>query len=366
MLINTTQDTITYSSGALNTASSNASKTVGSSSTDFDVAANTSLTLSSISVKITSGLAIGTLGLTWSILSNGVAVQGLGGTISSVQNGNSYNLAIPQELGAGHYTLVITSNFTGSWLGSTISLTPTFNGTLTHLDTYNASSSVVTGNIYDGTDAAGALDQLSTVHTLLTISGNNNTSSASLDPAGIITQTTVQGLYGTLTFKIDGSYTYTLNSGIKVSSITSKETFTYTLNDQNGHTDSATLTINMNPQLTSSSQNDLITGSAYGDTLIYNLLSISSANGGNGADEWTNFSIAQGDKIDLHSLLSGWDHQASTLSSFIQVSTVGANTVISIDRDGAGSTFKPTTLITLDNVHTTLQELIDHNSIITG
>ena len=88
--------------------------------------------------------------------------------------------------------------------------------------------------------------------------------------------------------------------------------------------------------------------------------------GGNGADEWTNFSIAQGDKIDLHLLLSGWDHQASTLGSFIQVSTVGANTVISIDRDGAGSTFKPTTLITLDNVHTTLQELIDHNSIITG
>lgn len=365
MLINTTQDTITYSSGALNTASSNASKTVGSSSTDFDVAANTSLTLSSISVKITSGLAIGTLGLTWSILSNGVAIQGLGGTISSVLNGNSYNLAIPQELGAGHYTLVITSNFTGSWLGSTISLTPTFNGTLTHLDTYNASSSVVTGNIYDGTDAAGALDQLSTVHTLLTISGNNNTSSASLDPAGIITQTTVQGLYGTLTFKIDGSYTYTLNSGIKVSSITSKETFTYTLNDQNGHTDSATLTINMNPQLTSSSQNDLITGSAYGDTLIYKVLAATNS-GGNGADEWTNFSIAQGDKIDLHLLLSGWDHQASTLGSFIQVSTVGANTVISIDRDGAGSTFKPTTLITLDNVHTTLQELIDHNSIITG
>lgn len=371
ILVSTIQDSISYSNNTMNATSSSSSKPAGSNSTDFDVAANTSLTLTSINFKIASGLASGNFGFTWTILENGVAIPGMTGTIApalfaTLTNNYTYTLSTPLELDAGHYTLLVTSNFSGLWVGSTITLTPTLVGTLWHLDTYDITgNNTVTGNIYDGTDAAGALDQLSTVHTLLTISGNNNTSSASLDPAGIITQTTVQGLYGTLTFKIDGSYTYTLNSGIKVSSITSKETFTYTLNDQNGHTDSATLTINMNPQLTSSSQNDLITGSAYGDTLIYKVLSATNS-GGNGADEWTNFSIAQGDKIDLHLLLSGWDHQASTLGSFIQVSTVGANTVISIDRDGAGSTFKPTTLITLDNVHTTLQELIDHNSIITG
>ena len=51
--------------------------------------------------------------------------------------------------------------------------------------------------------------------------------------------------------------------------MTSKETFNYTLTDSAGRTDSATLTINMAPQFISSEHNDAITGTAYGDTLIY-------------------------------------------------------------------------------------------------
>ncbi len=75
---------------------------------------------------------------------------------------------------------------------------------------------------------------------------------------------------------LDGAYTYTLNNGVAMSSITSKEVFTYQLDDKMGHTDSATLTIDMAPQIVSTNQNDVLIGSAYGDTLIYHLL--------NGAD----------------------------------------------------------------------------------
>jgi hypothetical protein len=167
---------------------------------------------------------------------------------------------------------------------------------------------------------------------------------------------------------LDGSYIYTLKPGATVASITSKETFTYTLNDQNGHTDTATLTINMNPQMVSTAQHEVITGSVYGDTLIYHLLNANDATGGNisngATDNWTNFSLAQGDKIDIGDLLVGWNGQNATLGNYLTVTTSGNNTVIAIDRDGTGNTYHSTNLITLENVHTTLDELVQQNHIV--
>ena len=153
--------------------------------------------------------------------------------------------------------------------------------------------------------------------------------------------------------------------------IVTKETFTYTLNDQNGHTDTATLTINMNPQVVSTVDADRLTGSAYGDTLIYHLLNANDATGGNvgnvgvgPTDTWTNFSLAQGDKIDIGDLLVGWNGQNATLGNYLTVTTNGNNTVIAIDRDGTGNTWHSTNLITLENVHTTLDELVQQNHIV--
>ncbi|HAD4405292.1 TPA_asm: BapA prefix-like domain-containing protein [Salmonella enterica subsp. enterica serovar Typhi str. CT18] len=193
-----------------------------------------------------------------------------------------------------------------------------------------------------------------------------NLSGLELDAAANTTSATIQGHYGTLQINLDGAYTYTLNNGVAMSSITSKEVFTYQLDDKIGHTDSATLTIDMAPQIVSTNQNDVLIGSAYGDTLIYHLLNGADATGGNGADRWQNFSTAQGDKIDIHELLTGWDHQAATLGNFVQVHTSGANTVISVDRDGAGSAFKSTDLVTLENVQLTLNDLLQNNHLITG
>ncbi|MEA8500737.1 type I secretion C-terminal target domain-containing protein, partial [Salmonella enterica subsp. enterica serovar Muenster] len=42
------------------------------------------------------------------------------------------------------------------------------------------------------------------------------------------------------------------------------------------------------------------------------------------------------------------------------VHTSGANTVISVDRDGVGSAFKSTDLVTLENVQLTLNDLLQN------
>ncbi len=98
----------------------------------------------------------------------------------------------------------------------------------------------------------------------------------------------------------------------------------------------------MAPQFISSEHNDAITGTAYGDTLIYQVLNstVGNATGGNvsstAGDHWTGFSLAQGDKIDIGDLLVGWDGSAATLGNYLHVTQIVSNTVISIDRDGAG------------------------------
>lgn len=240
-----------------------------------------------------------------------------------------------------------------------ITVTPTVHGTTVALANYETSGvNSVTGNIY-------ADDHISSVHTLLTVNGAGG-STATLDPSTSSTGTaTINGQYGTLTMGVDGHYTYTLNSGVSLSAMTTKETFTYTINDQSGHTSTATLTIDMNPQVVSTDQADRLVGSVYGDTLIYHLLSANDATGGNGtADTWSNFSLAQGDKIDVSALLVGWDGQNSSLGNYLTVTSSGNNTVISIDRDGTGTTYHSTNLVTLENVHTTLDELVQQNHIV--
>ena len=251
-----------------------------------------------------------------------------------------------------------------------ITITPSVSGTSYSLIQFDSTSGhTVDGNIFDGTDSAGAMDQLQSVDTRLSITGYNGVTTT-LDPYTTSSaNATIQGHYGTLSIGADGQYTYTLNTGVSLSTITSKEVFNYTLTDGSGRTESASLTINMAPQFVSSEHNDIINGTAYGDTLIYQVLSntVGNATAGNSnGDRWTNFSLEQGDKIDVSDLLVGWNGSAATLGNYLQVSTSGNNTVISIDRDGAGTAYTKTTLVTLDNVQTNYEELVNQQHIITG
>lgn len=180
------------------------------------------------------------------------------------------------------------------------------------------------------------------------------------------------GEYGTLTIDGQGGYTYQLNSGINTDAITAKETFTYTLISSDGGSSTANLTIDLHPQIAGSVNDDSIHSTAYddtysmgvgADTVVYNLLADDNT-GGNGSDTWNDFSVAQGDHIDVSALLVGWNGSSDTLGNYITLSYVGGNTVVSIDRDGSGgTTHQPATLITLQGVHiNSLDELIDTNN----
>jgi len=104
-----------------------------------------------------------------------------------------------------------------------------------------------------------------------------------------------------------------------------------------------------------------LSASTTGETLIYNVLS------DNGGEHVGNFSLAQGDKIDISQLLVGWNGDGNTLGDYLHLTSNGdGSTTITLDRDGAGTSFAPATLVTLDHVQTTYEELVNQNHIITG
>ncbi|EPG1803939.1 BapA/Bap/LapF family large adhesin [Citrobacter freundii] len=324
----------------------------------IEVATGTAVQNAILHFNVASGLTLGGLTVTWALYdSNNVKIAGNSFNGGLLIGGNIDIALSGVVLHPGNYRLDFTGSVGALGLGN-ITITPSVKGTIIDLQNFETSTAnSVTGNIYDG-------DHIASVHTLLTVNGTGG-SAATLDPLSSTTSAIINGLYGKLTIGIDGHYTYALNSDVSLSTIVTKETFTYTLNDLNGHTDTATLTINMNPQVVSTVDADRLTGSAYGDTLIYHLLNANDATGGNGtADTWTNFSLAQGDKIDIGDLLVGWNGQNATLGNYLTVTTSGNNTVIAIDRDGTGNTYHSTNLITLENVHTTLDELVQQNHIV--
>ncbi|HCW0181164.1 TPA: BapA prefix-like domain-containing protein [Citrobacter freundii] len=330
----------------------------------IEVATGTAVQNAILHFNVASGLTLGGLTVTWALYdSNNVKVAGSSFNGGLLVGGNIDIALSGVVLHPGNYRLDYTGSVGALGVGN-ITITPSVKGTIIDLQNFETSAAnSVTGNIYDG-------DHIASVHTLLTVNGAGG-STATLDPLSSTTSAIINGLYGKLTIGIDGHYTYALNSDVSLSTIITKETFTYTLNDQNGHTDTATLTINMNPQVVSTVDADRFTGSVYGDTLIYHLLNANDATGGNvgnvgigPTDTWTNFSLAQGDKIDIGDLLVGWNGQNATLGNYLTVTTNGNNTVIAIDRDGTGNTYHSTNLITLENVHTTLDELVQQNHIV--
>lgn len=372
MDVTSVHHTAAYSDTTVGSASWQAAllaSTQGSGSGTFVVDANTALHNVVLHFNVASLLSLGGLTVDW-VLSNGSTTIRSGSFNGGLLLGGTATINLAGlDLDAGTYTLSYTGKMGALAVGQ-ITITPDVVGTTYSLNQFDATSGhTVNGNIFDGTDSQGAMDQLHSVDTRLSITGYNGVVTT-LDPyTTSAANVTIQGHYGTLSIGADGHYTYTLNTGVSLSSITSKEVFNYTLTDTAGKTDSASLTINMAPQFISSEHNDVINGTAYGDTLIYQVLNntVGNATAGNSTgDHWTNFSISQGDKIDIGDLLVGWNGQASTLGNYVHVTTSGNNTVISIDRDGTGTTYTNTTLVTLDNVQSSYDELVNqHHNIIT-
>ncbi|WP_337077672.1 biofilm-associated Ig-like repeat protein Blp1 [Acinetobacter pittii] len=105
------------------------------------------------------------------------------------------------------------------------------------------------------------------------------------------------------------------------------------------------------------------------DTILFQLLNSQDATGGNGHDTVLDFTLgevgtdAQADKIDLSELLIDYSKDVSTLAKFISVEQDAGNTTISLDRDGEGTMFSSVSLITLNQVNRTLDELLNNQQL---
>lgn len=127
-----------------------------------------------------------------------------------------------------------------------------------------------------------------------------------------------------------------------------------------------------NDSLDGQAGNDQFTGGTGSDTVIYQLLLPSDALGGNGTDIWSDFTLgnvttnANADKIDIGDLLIGYsgNYNLASLSAFIKTSVSGSNTQLYIDRDGDGSTYNSSLLLTLNSVNTNLNDLINNQQIL--
>nr|WP_241602887.1 Ig-like domain-containing protein [Rosenbergiella nectarea] len=123
------------------------------------------------------------------------------------------------------------------------------------------------------------------------------------------------------------------------------------------------------------------------DTMLYKLINSADATGGNGSDVVNGFTVgtwestADTDRIDLRELLSGSGYKGDGSASYVDgVATLGAsagnitdylhvvqngsNTEIQIDRDGTGSQFSATTIITLNGVQTDLATLLANHQLL--
>ncbi|MCU4529586.1 biofilm-associated Ig-like repeat protein Blp1 [Acinetobacter sp. P1(2023)] len=106
------------------------------------------------------------------------------------------------------------------------------------------------------------------------------------------------------------------------------------------------------------------------DTIVFQLLNSQDATGGNGDDTVLDFTLGdirtnlQADKIDLSELLIDYSKDVSALAKFITVEQDAGNTTISLDRDGEGTMFNRVSLLTLNQVNTTLDELLNNQQII--
>ena len=116
---------------------------------------------------------------------------------------------------------------------------------------------------------------------------------------------------------------------------------------------------------------DTLIGGTGSDTAVFELLNALDARGGNGTDTWTDFhkgNVAtdpEADKIDIRDLLDSTVNMSNIQQYvFTTYDSVNNKTVVQIDRDGSGTTYAKTDLLILENVNTTLDELIHNQQIL--
>nr|WP_257222972.1 type I secretion C-terminal target domain-containing protein [Acinetobacter sp. YH18001] len=339
----------------------------------FTVAANDGVQAINFNLLLGDNTSIANLGqwLTGNVvvnLKNGTTTVGTSSyTVDTPIVAGTQNIPVSFNnlaLNSGTYTLEfvysgLSSN--GLGVGDAFPLTQSIQGGVVNLskvdlDVYQAVNNAElteTGNIFtDGTP-----DTLGNKFTTLTIGGQTLTQSSG--------DVVITGTYGNLTISGDGEYSYQANTA----TYGGAEEFTYTLTSLSGDTSTATLTIGVGREFTSTAFNDVIsTNSNGGDTVIYDLLEATDDAGGNGIDVWTDFSQAQGDQIDVSALLAGQVVTAENLNDFVSITYDEENSTVTlaIDRDGSSGEFSQTELLKLTNQSSviTFEDLLQNNNIL--
>jgi Ca2+-binding RTX toxin-like protein len=76
---------------------------------------------------------------------------------------------------------------------------------------------------------------------------------------------------------------------------------------------------------------DFLYGGAGADTFVFDAGTFVTR------DSVKDFSLAQGDILDVHTILEGYDPLASSITDFVRISDNGVNSYLYVDADGAGA-----------------------------
>jgi len=98
--------------------------------------------------------------------------------------------------------------------------------------------------------------------------------------------------------------------------------------------------------------NDVLVGGAGSDALYggdgADLFVFNSGDVGNGVDTIHDFSLTEGDAIDLRDILSGYDPLTDDLADFVEFTNAGSNSELRVDLDGAGTVYGWTQIATIN------------------
>jgi VCBS repeat-containing protein len=244
------------------------------------------------------------------------------GTETAASRGVSLDIAL-DNLPPGEYNIQINSSGGGPVYGNIKGYQ--FVTTLIHTDEYTTSAiDPVTGVLLENDTGLKNVAELKIATQELYVS----------DPAKGAQSIEIEGLYGTLTVNKDGSYEY-----VPTGEAYGIERFDYETVSVTGTKEKATLEINVGKAITASIHDDIAVSSAAddvfimgegADTLIFNNLNgTEGGNGNNGLDQWTDFSAAQGDMIDIRGLLDG-NQTSSNIEDYLKYE----DGVLIVDRNG--------------------------------
>jgi Ca2+-binding RTX toxin-like protein len=83
-----------------------------------------------------------------------------------------------------------------------------------------------------------------------------------------------------------------------------------------------------NDTLSGGSGSDTLTGGTGADTSVFK-------SGETGSDTVTDFSTTEGDKLDIHNLLVGYNPVTSAITDFVHITASGGDAIVSVDANGA-------------------------------